>query len=271
MSFALLPAVDVADGQAVRLVHGEAGTETGYGGALDAALAWQAGGAEWIHLVDLDAAFDRGSNAELLATVIAGLDVNVQLSGGIRDDASLTHALSTGCARVVVGTTALEDPHWCGRAIADHGERIAVSLDVRVVGDPAGSVQCRLAARGSARDGGDLGEALAWLERAGCARYIVTDVSRDGTLHGPNLDLYMRVGKAIGAPVIASGGISRIDDLVALAEAAATAPNLEGAVVGTALYADRFTLPEALEAVRGVGTDSVAPPATRLPMPELPG
>ena len=253
MTFTLLPAVDVADGQAVRLVQGEAATQTVYGSPRDAALAWQAGGAEWIHLVDIDAAFGRGSNAELLAAVIGALDVKVQLSGGIHDDASLARALSSGCARVVVGTAAQRDPAWCARVIATHGERIAVGLDVRIVEDPDGSVRHGLAARGGTRDGGDLWEMIARLDRRGCARYIVTDVSRDGMLRGPNVELYRAVTQATTAPVIASGGVATIGDLVVLAEAADAGANLEGSIVGKALYAGRFTLPEALEAMRRVG------------------
>jgi phosphoribosyl isomerase A len=247
VSFTLLPAVDVADGQAVRLIQGEAGSETGYGDPLDAALQWQTDGAEWIHLVDLDAAVGRGSNAELLAAVIGKLDVAVELSGGIRDDDSLARALSTGCARVNLGTAALENPGWCARAIAAHGERIAVGLDVRIT--EAGH---RLAARGWTTDGGDLWETVARLDRDGCARYVVTDVSKDGTLRGPNVDLLRAVAATTPAPVIASGGIAEVSDLVALAEAAATGVNIEGSIVGKALYAGRFTLPEALAAVAAV-------------------
>ena len=247
MSFTLLPAVDVADGQAVRLFQGEAGTETGYGAPLDAALAWQRDGAEWIHLVDLDAAFGRGSNAELLAEVVGKLDVAVELSGGIRDDASLERALATGCARVNLGTAALEDPQWCARAIAAHGDRIAVGLDVKIRNG-----EHRLAARGWTTDGGDLWETLERLDRDGCARYVVTDVSKDGTLRGPNIELLAAVAKATPAPVIASGGIAEVSDLVALAQAAAAGANIEGSIVGKALYAGRFTLPEALAAVRAV-------------------
>jgi len=247
VSFILLPAVDVAAGQAVRLIQGEAGTETGYGAPLDAALQWQTDGAEWIHLVDLDAAFGRGSNAELLADVIGRLDVAVELSGGIRDDASLERALSTGCARVNLGTAALEDPAWCARAIAAHGERVAVGLDVRII-----DKKHRLAARGWTTDGGDLWETLARLDRDGCARYVVTDVSKDGTLRGPNVELLRQVAAATPAPVIASGGIAEVSDLVALAEVAGTGVNIEGSIVGKALYAGRFTLPEALAAVRAV-------------------
>lgn len=234
----LLPAVDVADGQAVRLVQGEAGTETGYGDPWEAALAWQQAGAEWIHLVDLDAAFGRGSNRVLLAEVTGRLDVKVELSGGIRDDASLAAALATGCTRVNLGTAALEDPEWCRRAIAEHGDRIAVGLDVRGT---------TLAARGWTQDGGDLWDVLERLERDGCARYVVTDVTKDGTLKGPNLDLLREVCSRTERPVVASGGVSSLDDLRAIASLVPA--GVEGAIVGKALYAGAFTLPEALQAV----------------------
>ena len=236
MGLVLLPAVDVAGGQAVRLVQGESGSETSYGDPLQAALAWQEGGAQWVHLVDLDAAFGRGSNRELLARVVGALDLDVELSGGIRDDASLAAALATGCRRVNLGTAALEQPEWCARAIAEHGDRIAVGLDVRGT---------TLAARGWTQDGGDLWEVLARLDAEGCARYVVTDVRRDGTLTGPNLDLLRDVCARTGRPVVASGGVSSLDDLRALA----TVEGVEGAIVGKALYAGQFTLPEALAAV----------------------
>lgn len=232
----LLPAVDVAAGQAVRLVQGEAGSETSYGDPLQAALDWQAGGAEWIHLVDLDAAFGRGSNAELLASVVAAVDVQVEMSGGIRDDASLERALATGCARVNIGTAALEDPQWTASAIARYGERIAVGLDVRGT---------TLAARGWTREGGDLWEVLARLDDAGCARYVVTDVTKDGTLRGPNVELLREVCARTSAPVVASGGISSLADLTALR--ALVGEGVEAAIVGKALYAGAFTLPEALD------------------------
>ena len=232
----LLPAVDVADGQAVRLVQGEAGTETAYGDPLDAALAWQAAGAEWIHLVDLDAAFGRGSNAELLSTVVGRLDVAVELSGGIRDDDSLARALGTGARRLNLGTAALEDPAWTSRVIAEHGDAVAVGLDVRGT---------TLAARGWTQDGGDLWEVLDRLERDGCARYVVTDVTKDGTLRGPNTDLLRQVCSRTQAPVIASGGVSSLDDLRALRQLVPV--GVEGAIVGKALYAEAFTLAEALD------------------------
>jgi len=235
----LLPAVDITDGTAVRLVQGEAGTETSYGEPLDAALAWQSGGAEWVHLVDLDAAFGRGTNRELIAEVVGRLDIAVELSGGIRDDDSLDAALATGCARVNIGTAALERPEWVRTAIARHGDRIAVGLDVRGT---------TLSARGWTQDGGELFEVLARLNAVGCARYVVTDVRRDGTLTGPNLDLLRDVCAATDRPVIASGGVSSLDDLRVLA--GLVAEGVEGAIVGKALYAGAFTLPEALAAVR---------------------
>ena len=238
LTLELLPAVDVADGQAVRLVQGAAGSETSYGDPLAAALAWQAAGAEWIHLVDLDAAFGRGSNAELLASVVGAVDVKVELSGGIRDDASLRAALATGCTRVNIGTAALEDPVWCAKAIAEFGDRVAIGLDVRGT---------TLAARGWTRDGGDLWQVLDRLEREGCSRYVVTDVTKDGTLRGPNLDLLREVCARTERPVVASGGVSSLDDLRAIATLVPL--GIEGAIVGKALYAKAFTLEDALVAV----------------------
>ena len=208
MTIDLLPAVDVVDGQAVRLVQGVAGTETGYGDPLDAARAWAADGAEWLHLVDLDAAFGRGSNAELLASVVEKIDIKVELSGGIRDDASLRRALDTGCRRVNIGTAALEDPAWCAAAIAEFGDRVAVGLDVKI-----SEGRHRLAARGWVSDGGDLWSVLARLDAEGCARYVVTDVGRDGTLTGPNTELLEAVCARTDRPVVASGGVSSLDDL----------------------------------------------------------
>ena len=242
MSLVLLPAVDVANGEAVRLVQGAAGSETSYGSPRDAALAWQNDGAEWVHLVDLDAAFGRGSNRDLLAAVVGELDVKVELSGGIRDDASLEAALATGCARVNLGTAALEDPQWCARSIAKYGDRIAVGLDVRIIDG-----EHRLRGRGWVSDGGDLWEVLERLDRDGCTRYVVTDVGKDGMLTGPNLELLRDVCAATDAPVIASGGVSTIEDLVAIAEL--VPDGVEGSIVGKALYAGRFTLVEALAAV----------------------
>jgi len=240
MALELLPAVDVKDGRAVRLVQGELSAETSYGNPLEVALDFQAAGAEWIHLVDLDAAFGIGQNSALLAEVVGRLDIKVQLSGGIRDDESLTRALATGCTRVNLGTAALANPDWTARIISQHGDRIAVGLDVR------GHV---LAARGSTQEGGDLFETIERLEREGCARYVLTDVTKDGTLQGPNITLLKEVCAATSKPVVASGGISSLADIAALS--ALSALGVEGAIVGKALYAGAFTLEQALAQTRG--------------------
>ncbi|MCK6212595.1 bifunctional 1-(5-phosphoribosyl)-5-((5-phosphoribosylamino)methylideneamino)imidazole-4-carboxamide isomerase/phosphoribosylanthranilate isomerase PriA [Georgenia sp. EYE_87] len=232
----LLPAVDVVEGQAVRLFQGEAGSETAYGDPAEAAAAWVEEGAEWIHLVDLDAAFGRGSNHELLARIVAELDVQVELSGGIRDDDSLERALDSGARRVNLGTAALENPEWTARAIARHGDRIAVGLDVRGT---------TLAARGWTKEGGDLWEVLERLEADGCARYVVTDVTKDGTLRGPNVELLRQVCARTDAPVVASGGVANLHDIETLR--GLTEVGLEGAIVGKALYAGAFTLSQALD------------------------
>ena len=233
----LLPAIDVKGGLAVRLVQGELSQESQYGSPLDVAKEFAQAGAEWIHLVDLDAAFGIGSNADLLAQVIASVDINVELSGGIRDDQTLRRALATGCKRINLGTAALEDPQWTEKVIAEFGDRIAVGLDVR---------GHTLAARGWTREGGNLFEAIERLDRNGCARYIVTDVARDGTLTGPNLELLKEVCAVTSKPVVASGGVSTLADLMAIR--ALTQMGVEGAIVGKALYAGAFTLEQALAA-----------------------
>jgi len=232
----LLPAVDVKDGRAVRLVQGELSAETAYGNPLEVALEFQAAGTEWLHLVDLDAAFGRGENSALLAEVVGKLDIKVELSGGIRDDESLRRALATGCTRINLGTAALENPEWTAKIIQEYGDRIAVGLDVR------GHV---LAARGWTKEGGDLFETIERLERDGCARYVVTDVTKDGTLQGPNVQLLQEVCAVTKKPVVASGGISSLADIESLM--ALNAIGVEGAIVGKALYAGAFTVQEALE------------------------
>ncbi|MCI1641290.1 MAG: bifunctional 1-(5-phosphoribosyl)-5-((5-phosphoribosylamino)methylideneamino)imidazole-4-carboxamide isomerase/phosphoribosylanthranilate isomerase PriA [Actinomyces sp.] len=240
MPLTLLPAVDVVGGQAVRLTQGEAGTETSYGSPLEAASAFARAGASWLHLVDLDAAFGRGSNADLLAGIVARVPLDVELSGGIRDDASLRRALDAGARRVNLGTAALEDPDWTERAIAEFGDRVAVGLDVR--GET-------LAARGWTHEGGNLWEVMERLDAAGCRRYVVTDVTRDGMLAGPNLGLLERVCRRTPAAVVASGGVSSLADIAALR--GLTGIGVEGAIVGKALYAGAFTLEEALEVALG--------------------
>jgi 1-(5-phosphoribosyl)-5-[(5-phosphoribosylamino)methylideneamino] imidazole-4-carboxamide isomerase/N-(5'phosphoribosyl)anthranilate isomerase len=239
VSLTLLPAVDVTGGRAVQLVQGVAGSERVYGEPVAAALNWQHDGAQWLHLVDLDAAFGRGDNRDVIAQVVSTVDMKVELSGGIRDDDSLTAALATGCRRVNIGTAALENPDWVRKVIASHGDRVAVGLDVRGT---------TLAARGWTSEGGELYETLARLDADGCARYVVTDVRKDGMLAGPNLELLRGVCAATDRPVVASGGISALADLQAIA----TIEGVEGAIVGTALYEKAFTLPEALSTVSGV-------------------
>ena len=236
----LLPAVDITEGRAVQLAQGVAGSERVYGDPVAAAVRWQDAGAEWIHLVDLDAAFGRGSNRELQAEIVDALDIQVEMSGGIRDDESLAAALATGCRRVNIGTAALEQPEWCAKVIAEHGDRVAIGLDVR---------GRTLAARGWTQDGGDLYETLARLDAEGCARYVVTDVNKDGMLQGPNLQLLRDVCAATPAPVVASGGVTTLDDIRALMSL--VPEGVEGAIAGTALYEGRFTLEDALAVTRG--------------------
>jgi 1-(5-phosphoribosyl)-5-[(5-phosphoribosylamino)methylideneamino] imidazole-4-carboxamide isomerase/N-(5'phosphoribosyl)anthranilate isomerase len=235
----LLPAVDISGGQAVQLVQGVAGSEKRFGDPVEAALNWQKRGAEWIHLVDLDAAFGRGHNRALLAEITGTVDVKVEMSGGIRDDDSLSAAMATGCARVNIGTAALEQPAWCAAAISSYGDRVAVGLDVR---------GRTLAARGWTQEGGDLFDVLTRLDGEGCARYVVTDVNKDGMLQGPNLELLRTVCAATDRPVVASGGITELADLAALVELVPA--GVEGAIVGTALYEGRFSLEDALALTR---------------------
>lgn len=236
----LLPAVDVADGKAVRLVQGEAGTETDYGSPIDAAHDFESRGAEWIHLVDLDAAFGRGSNSDLLNQVVKAVGIKVELSGGIRDTESLERALDTGAERVNIGTAALENPEWTADMIARFGDQVAIGLDVRGT---------TLAARGWTQDGGDLYEVLSTLEKAGCARYVVTDVRKDGTLQGPNVELLKSMAEKTDKPIVASGGVSSLEDLRNLRELVPF--GVDSAIVGKALYAGKFTLEEALEVAGG--------------------
>lgn len=233
-SLELLPAVDVSGGQAVRLSQAAAGSEQSYGSPLEAAHTWIAAGANWIHLVDLDAAFGRGENRAVLKSVIdACSDVKIQLSGGIVDGPSLEAALAAGADRVNLATPALQNLSWVSKVISEFGDQIAVGLDV---------LGTTLIGRGSTKEVGELFEILEALEQAGCQRYILTDVNRDGTMQGPNLELLRAVMDRTGKPIVASGGISSLEDIVALREL-----GLEGAILGKALYANRFTLEQALE------------------------
>ena len=246
MTFNILPAVDVVNGQAVRLDQGEAGTEKSYGTPLESALKWQEQGAEWLHFVDLDAAFNRGSNHELMAEITGKLDIKVELTGGIRDDASLERALATGATRVNIGTAALENPDWIADVIKRYGDKVAVDIAVRLEDG-----QWRTKGNGWVSDGGDLWEVLERLDSQGCARFVVTDVSKDGTLAGPNVELLRDVAAATDAPIVASGGISTLEDVLELARY--QDEGIDSVIIGKALYEHRFTLTEALEAVEKLG------------------
>lgn len=232
----LLPAVDVSQGKAVRLTQGAKGTEEEFGDPLQVALNWQELGAQWLHLVDLDRAFGTGSNFEILKKTVETLDIKVEISGGIRDDESLAKALATGAQRVNLGTAALEDPEWTKKVISEYGEKIAIGLDVR------GN---QLSARGWTKEGGELFETLARLEADGAARYVVTDVTKDGTLQGVNTDLLLKIAQITKKPLVASGGIGSLADIEKLVSL--VSDGIEGAILGKALYAKKFTLPEALK------------------------
>lgn len=246
MTFTILPAVDVVNGQAVRLDQGEAGTEKSYGTPLESALKWQEQGAKWLHFVDLDAAFNRGSNHEMMAEIVGKLDVDVELTGGIRDDESLERALATGARRVNIGTAALEKPEWIASAIQRYGQKIAVDIAVRLEDG-----EWRTRGNGWVSDGGDLWEVLERLDSQGCARFVVTDVSKDGTLSGPNVELLREVAAATDAPIVASGGISVLEDVLELAKY--QDEGIDSVIIGKALYEHKFTLEEALAAVEKLG------------------
>ncbi|ALP50543.1 bifunctional 1-(5-phosphoribosyl)-5-((5-phosphoribosylamino)methylideneamino)imidazole-4-carboxamide isomerase/phosphoribosylanthranilate isomerase PriA [Corynebacterium glutamicum] len=246
MTFTILPAVDVVNGQAVRLDQGEAGTEKSYGTPLESALKWQEQGAKWLHFVDLDAAFNRGSNHEMMAEIVGKLDVDVELTGGIRDDESLERALATGARRVNIGTAALEKPEWIASAIQRYGEKIAVDIAVRLEDG-----EWRTRGNGWVSDGGDLWDVLERLDSQGCARFVVTDVSKDGTLSGPNVELLREVAAATDAPIVASGGISVLEDVLELAKY--QDEGIDSVIIGKALYEHKFTLEEALAAVEKLG------------------
>ncbi|HTE70696.1 MAG TPA: HisA/HisF-related TIM barrel protein [Actinomycetes bacterium] len=237
MTLELLPAVDLLDGQAARLVQGVAGSQTAYGDPVEAATGFAAEGARWLHVVDLDAAFGRGPrNREQLGRIVAAVaPVRVEASGGVRTPADLHALLDLGAARVVIGTAALEGPEWVAEACASHGEAVAVGLDAR---------GRTLQARGWTTSGGDLFEVLHRLEAAGCRRFVHTEVARDGMLSGPAIDRLGEVLAATSRPVIASGGVSSLDDLRALATL--EPDGLEGAIVGKALYAGRLTVAGAI-------------------------
>lgn len=236
-SFELLPAIDVSNGLSVR--PGDQNSQESFGSPKDIASGWIASGANWIHLVDLDAAYGKGENRKLINEVVAlCTGIQVQVSGGIRDQDSLIAALATGATRINLATSALLDMPWVESVISNYSNQISVSLDV------SGS---RLVARGSGEEVGELEQVLARLEEFGCARYVVTDVTRDGSLSGPNLELLEQVLSQTAKPVVASGGIAELADLQALV--ALRFKGLAGAILGKALYVGRFSLEQALKVV----------------------
>ena len=236
----LLPAVDVVNGQSVRLERGQARSARSFGDPRKAVADFVDAGAAWIHLADIDAAFGRGSNAALLAAIVEETretGVRIEWSGGVRNEESLLVAIGSGAARVNLATSALADLEWAAGAIERFGQRLAVCLDVR---------GAALSARGASVEIGGLWEILPVLEKAGCRRYVVTDVARDGAMNGPNTKLLREVAHAASAPIIASGGVSSLDDIRGLREL--VGEGIDSAIVGKALYEGAFTLRQAIEA-----------------------
>lgn len=244
MSFTLYPAVDIRGGRAVRLTRGAADAETVYDDdPVAAAVRWVEQGAQWLHVVDLDAAFEgTPRNRHLIAAIVDAAGVPVQASGGVRSMADLDAAVNYGASRVVIGTMALEEPAFVAAAVAEHGDKVAVGLDAEGT---------TLKARGWTREGGDLFDALHRFTTMGCARFVYTDIGRDGMLAGPNIERLHDVAEATSAAVTASGGVASLDDLRALATAH---PRVDAAIVGKALYAGRFRLADALAVVSREGS-----------------
>ena len=240
VAFTLLPALDVSGG---RVVRGEASDP------VAAALEVQRAGVEWLHLVDLDAAYGRGANVDVLDAVIGALDIQVELAGGIHSEAALDWALDTGSERIVLAADALIDRAWCSRVVAEHGSRIAVSLDVRIESGANGQRSHVIAPRGAGEelstDRRDMWQTIEWLESLNCAQYIVTDVTRDGAMTGPNVELCHLIDAQTSASVIASGGVSSLADLVAV-----QAAGLDGCIVGSAFWTGALDMSDALAAVR---------------------
>jgi phosphoribosyl isomerase A len=233
----LLPAVDIRDGRCVRLAQGDFDRETVYDeDPVAVAKRYESEGAEWLHVVDLDAALEGvPRNRDLVAEVIKSVGIPVQCSGGIRDTAAVDAAKDAGAERVVVGTAALRDPSFVEDAVSAHGAFLAVGLDVR------GQT---LQARGWTEEAGELWPTLERLVATGVARFVVTDVMRDGMLEGPNFSLLASIQDWTDRPLVASGGVSSLRDLSSLASL-----GVEGCIVGKALYAGKFSLPDALAAV----------------------
>ena len=236
----IFPAIDVKDGVAIRLTKGELNNQSKYGDPLEVANEFVKSGVNWIHLVDLDAAFGIGDNSGILASIIKNINIKIQLSGGIKDEQSLNKALATGCSRINIATSALEQLEWVESVIHKHGDKICVSLDV------SGKV---LSPRGSNKSGGDLFQVITRLDKVRCARYVLTDVNRDGALNGPNLELLKEVTSFTKTPIVASGGVSSLNDVKSLMQL--TNQGVEAVIIGKALYTGAFTLTQALATVKG--------------------
>jgi len=247
----LYPAIDLRDGRCVRLTQGDFDRETSYGDdPVAQARAFAAAGAECLHVVDLDAArTGEAHNLDQIAAICAGVDIPVQSGGGVRDRAKAAALFEAGVARVVVGTAALEDPALLRALAVAHPGRVAVGLDARLVTAEAGRRVWRVATRGWETDSGrDLLDVVGEFETFGVAAVIVTEIGRDGTMEGPDLEGLGRVLEATSLDVIASGGVGTLADIADLARLEAGWRRLSGAIVGRALYEARFTLSEALAA-----------------------
>ena len=232
----VIPAIDIKGARAVRLKQGKKDHVTDYGDPVERAYEFQRAGAEWLHVVDLDAAFGEGSNWKIVESIVKQIDIKVEVSGGIRDDRSLDRALSSGSHRVTIGTAAMENPAWISEKFEDLAEKIIVALDIR---------DGRVATRGWTEETVPYREAIKRLDGVGCLRYMVTDISKDGTLTGPNLSLLEDVASNTESSVIASGGVALLEDIASLRHLVAL--GIEGAVIGKALYEGVFTVAEAIE------------------------
>lgn len=236
MSFTVLPAVDIVDGRCVRPLQGRFGAETVYSDdPVNVARGFSAAGARWLHIVDLDGARSgRAENREVLLEVVRRASCPVQAGGGVRTSDDVEEFLAAGANRVVLGASALDDEDEVHRACARYGERIAVCLDARrQSSEPAWTVG----------DGVPLMDAVSLFEAAGASSFVYTDVGRDGTMRGPDLDGLGRLTRQTTLPVIASGGVASLEDLRAVARL--HRDGVRGAVIGRALYEHKFALGEA--------------------------
>jgi phosphoribosylformimino-5-aminoimidazole carboxamide ribotide isomerase len=232
----LYPAIDIRGGQAVRLLRGDYERETAYDAdPVDAATRWAGEGAQFLHVVDLDGAkAGVPQNLEAVQRIAAAVRCPIQVGGGLRDVGSVAAALAAGAERVVIGTAALRDPEFLDRVVAEHGERVVVSVDAR-----GGKVALSGWTEATAQD---IADAVAELSERGVARFLCTEIDVDGTMEGPATAELNRIAAATDAQIIASGGVGTLAHLKALADGAA--PNIEGAIVGRALYEHRFTVVE---------------------------